>query len=173
MTDEEKVTSEASIEQQATAIADEQTTPVEKAPVASTDLPGDVAFTPEDTIAHPPIPQVVIKARPLKKSMVISAFILFALTFIAFGFFEFFSTTMLFMPLANGADNLGEAIAIIFTFAFGIIISLGIGAVQLVLNIPPIVLFAKLIKRADTKGKKALFIVFLVLSCLLLLLMIC
>ena len=167
MNDEEKVTSV----EQTTAVADEQAAPAEEAATPVAEPTEEVAYTPEDTVAAPPMPQVVIKERPLKKSMVISAFVLFALTLIAFAFFEFFSFTMLFLPIANGAQDFGEALALIFTFAFGIIISFGVGIVQFILNIPPIVLFAMLIKRANTKGKKALFIVFLVLSCLLLLLL--
>ena len=154
MTEDEKIIPEA---------------PSAEQPAATDSLPGDFTPTSADTIAQ--MPSVVVNPRPLKKGMVVAAFILFGFSLIAFGFFEFFSITLLFMPLINGAANFGEAIAMIFTFVFGIAISLGLAVVQLLVNIPPIVLFAKLIQRANTKGQKALFIIFLVLTSLLLLLM--
>ena len=102
----------------------------------------------------------------------IAAFIFFAITLAVFIFYEIFSITFLYSPFANSPENLGEAIAVIFGYTFGLVITIIFGIAQLPENIISIILFARLRGKSNKKWENVLFTVFFALSIAMLAIMI-
>ena len=110
-------------------------------------------------------------AKPYRTGTVVAAFIFFAITLTVFIFYEVFAISFLYVPFANGIDNIGEAIAAIFGYTFGLAITLAFGVAQLPENIISIILFNRIRRRATTKGKRITYTVFFALSIVMLLVM--
>ena len=102
----------------------------------------------------------------------VAAFIFFAITLAVFVIYEYFAFTFLYAPFANQVDNLGEAIAVIFGYTFGLVITIGFGIAQIPENIIAIILFNRVRKCADGKAKKVVYTVFYALSIVMLIVMI-
>ena len=98
----------------------------------------------------------------------VAAYIFFGITVAVFAFYLFLSITILYAPLLNSPENLGEAIGETFAYLFGLILTFGFAILQLPENIVSIILFSRLTGRTYKKGERAVYIVFLVLSILML-----
>ena len=109
--------------------------------------------------------------RQYGKGTAIAAFIFFAITACVFAFYEYFAITFLYMPFANGVNDIGEAIAAIFGYTFGLVITIIFGIAQLPENIIAISLFKRVRKCAPTKASKVVYTVFYALSIVMLLVM--
>ena len=122
---------------------------------------------PAEESAEPPAKQPKLYGR----GTAIAGFIFFAITACVFAFYEYFAITFLYMPFANGINDIGEAIAAIFGYTFGLAITLAFGVAQLPENIISIILFNRIRRRATTKGKRITYTVFFALSIVMLLVM--
>ena len=100
----------------------------------------------------------------------VAAFIFFAITTCVFAVYEYFAITFLYAPFANGVHDIGEAIAAIFGYTFGLVITIIFGIAQLPENIIAIVLF-KRVRSCASGGKRILYTVFYALSIAMLILM--
>ncbi len=113
---------------------------------------------------------------PLRKSYKtgtkVAAFIFFIITLAVFVVYEIFSVEFLYMPFAEHIDNVGEAIAAIFGYLFGLVMTFIFGLAQLPENIISIILFSRLRGKSDKKWENVLFTVMFALSIVMLLVMI-
>ena len=110
--------------------------------------------------------------RSYKTGTKVAAFIFFIITLAVFVVYEIFSVEFLYMPFAEHIDNLGEAIAAIFGYIFGLIMTFIFGLAQLPENIISIILFKRLRGKSDKKWENVLFTVMFALSIVMLLVMI-
>ena len=102
----------------------------------------------------------------------IAAFIFFAITLAVFVLYEYFAITFLYAPFANEVNNVGEAIAIVFGYTYGLVITIIFGLAQIPENIISIILFNRVRKCASSKAKKVVYTVFYALSIVMLIVMI-
>ena len=123
---------------------------------------------PAEESAEPPAKQPKLYGR----GTAIAGFIFFAITACVFAFYEYFAITFLYMPFANGINDIGEAIAAIFGYTFGLVITIIFGIAQLPENIISIILFNRVRKCADVGVKKVIYTIFYALSIVMLLVMI-
>ena len=112
------------------------------------------------------------RKRTYKTGSKVAAFIFFAIAFVAFAICEYFATIFLYTPLIKGVHDFGEAIAAIFGFTFGLVITGICGVAQLPFNIVSIVLFARLRGKSDKKWENRLFTAMLVISIVTLVLLV-
>jgi len=111
------------------------------------------------------------KERTYRTGTKIAAFFFFILTVAIFSLYEFFAISYLYMPFANGVKSISEAIAAIFGYAFGLVITLIFGVAQLPENIISIILFKRLRGQSDKNWENKLFSICRILSILMLLIM--
>ena len=138
--------------------------------VSEADEVFDKSILPEETDSK----EEEVALKPPKTygmGTVIAGFIFFAITVCVFALYEYFAITFLYMPFANEVENIGEAIAVIFGYTFGLIITIIFGVAQLPENIISIILFKRMRRGADTKGKRIAYTVFYALSIVMLIVM--
>ena len=144
-------------------IQDENTTPENEENTLSEEASGS-EFAAKEPEARKP-------AKVYGTGTAIAAFIFFAITACVFIVYEYFAITFLYMPFANGVNDIGEAIAAIFGYTFGLVITIIFGVAQLPENIIAIALFRR-VRSCATGGKRILYTVFLAISIAMLVLMI-
>ena len=99
----------------------------------------------------------------------VTAFIFFTLTTIVFAFYLFFAITILYTPLFSTTNSLAEALAEVFVYLFGLIITFAFAVLQLPENIISLILFGRLRRRSDRKAERIVFTVFFALTLVMLL----
>ena len=99
----------------------------------------------------------------------ISAFLFLAITLVVFILYVKFAYTFLFQPILESIHDFGEAIAAIFGYLFGFILTLGFGIAQLPENIISIILFRRLRGKSCYAWENVLFTVCFILSLVMLL----
>lgn len=104
------------------------------------------------------------KRKTYGSGSIVSGFIFFSFTVTVFVLYVIFSISVLYAPLLDSPENLGEAIASIFGYLIGLIVTFGFAIAQLPENIVSIILFQRLRTRAEKKGSKVLYTVFFALS---------
>ena len=112
------------------------------------------------------------RKRTYKPGSKVAAFIFFFITVAIFAIYEYLAVTFLYMPFIHSINDLGEAIAAIFGYTFGLVFTMIFGAAQLPGNIIAIILFSRIRGRSDKKWENTLFTVFFALSIVMLILMI-
>ena len=99
----------------------------------------------------------------------IAAFFFFIVTLAIFIAYELFCATFLYSPFANSPESFAEAIAAIFGYFFGFLITFLFGIAQLPGNIIAIILFNRIRGESDKKWENVLFTVCFALSITMLL----
>ena len=122
---------------------------------------------PAEKSANAPLPNEPTH-NEYKTKTKIAAFFFFAITLAVFVLYEYFSAVMLYAPIASSPGNFGEALAAIFGYLFGFIITLIFGVVQLPENIISIILFKRLRGKSCKKWENILFTVCFALSIVML-----
>lgn len=110
------------------------------------------------------------KRKTYRTGSAVTAFVLFAVTAVIFAVFITFVLYFLVGPLRERADDLGEALAIIFVLPIGIAATIVAALVQLPVNIATIIMFNRLRHRADKKKQRVLFTVFFAIAIVMLIL---
>ena len=110
------------------------------------------------------------KRKTYRTGSAVTAFILFAITAVIFAFFITFVLHFLIEPLREKANDLGEAIAIVFVLPIGIAATIVTAIVQLPENIASLIMFNRLRHRSDKKKQRVLFTVFFAISIVMLIL---
>ena len=122
----------------------------------------DVLDAPEAEV--PEAPAEPPRVKEYKTKTKIAAFFFLAVTLLVFIAYEVFCATYLYSPFANSPNDIKEAIAAIFGYFFGFLITLIFGLVQLPENIISIILFKRLRGKSDKKWENILFTVGYALS---------
>ena len=129
----------------------------------------EVDSVPDEAPKQPRSPRM-IKGSPdsLKMGSVVAAFVFFAITTVIFSLYAYFSATFLFAPLLQTAESLSEAFAEIFGYLFGFIFTAIFVILQIPANIATIILFNRIRGGSETTWVNVLFLVFFILSVLML-----
>ena len=124
---------------------------------------------PEEAPKQPRSPRMIKGGSDsLKMGSVIAAFVFFAITTVIFSLYAYFSATFLFAPLLQTAESLSEAFAEIFGYLFGFIFTAIFVILQIPANIATIILFNRIRGGSETTWVNVLFLVFFILSVLML-----
>ena len=112
------------------------------------------------------------KKKLYKTGSLVAAMIFFVITLVIFGFYEFFCFTFLYGPLIHSPESFGEAIAAVFGYIYGFVITIIFGLAQIPANITAIILTSRLRGKSDKKGVNVFFNVLFALSIVMLVVMI-
>ena len=115
------------------------------------------------------VPRMLQEKKGCSTGTMIASIVFFAITLVVFVLYEFFSIKFLYDPLINSPGDLGEAIAAVFGYVFGLVMTIIFGIAQLPENIISIILTNRVRFYAENKGKRIVFTILYALSIVMLL----